>query len=161
MQKRNQKTGCSNWTDQYDGKGVTIRYDDRRTGMIERCYKGREEDCSPISEDSRFAGESITKEGSPTRDPCQWQSALQWGLREVQPGSTPSCLTAELPPPVLQGWPGPFPRCSISGSGQDSAVPIQRPIKHQETNCTLLFDIHLFLPFIFKVMQKNCWNKIC
>jgi len=24
-----------------------------------------------------------------------------------------------------QGWPGPFPRCSISASGQDSTVPIQ------------------------------------
>jgi len=25
----------------------------------------------------------------------------------------------------LQGWPGPFPRCSISGSGRDSTVTIQ------------------------------------
>ena len=32
----------------------------------------------------------------------QWQSALKWGgLGEVQPGSTPSCHTAELPSPVL------------------------------------------------------------
>jgi len=37
--------------------------------MIERRYKGREEDCLPVSEDSRFAGESITKEGSPESNP--------------------------------------------------------------------------------------------
>jgi len=37
--------------------------------MIARCYKGREEDCSLISEDSRFTGESFTKEESPERDP--------------------------------------------------------------------------------------------
>jgi len=33
----------------------------------------------------------------------QWQSALKWGLGEVQPGSTPSDHTAELPSPVLPG----------------------------------------------------------
>jgi len=31
----------------------------------------------------------------------QWQSALKWGQGEVQPGSTPSGHTAELPSPVL------------------------------------------------------------
>jgi len=40
----------------------------------------------------------------------QWQSALKWGLREVQPGSTPSCHTAELPSPVLPGLTGSFPQ---------------------------------------------------
>ena len=51
------------------GKALQHRCDDGRTGMIESCYKGREEDCSPISEDCRFAGENFTKEGSPERDP--------------------------------------------------------------------------------------------
>ncbi len=54
-----------------------------------------------------------------------WQSALKWGLREVQPGSTPSSHTGELPSPVLPGLTGPFPRCSISGSGRDSTVTVQ------------------------------------
>jgi len=45
-------------------KALQQRCDDRRTSMIERYYKGREEDCSPISEDSRFAGESFTKDRS-------------------------------------------------------------------------------------------------
>ena len=31
----------------------------------------------------------------------QWQSALKWGLGEVQPGSTPPGYTGELPSPVL------------------------------------------------------------
>ena len=51
------------------GKALQQRCDDERTGIIERCYKGREEDCSPVSEDSRFTWESSTKEGSPGRDP--------------------------------------------------------------------------------------------
>jgi len=51
------------------GKVLQQRCDDGRTGTIARCYKRREDDCSPTSEDSRFTGESSTKEGSPTRDP--------------------------------------------------------------------------------------------
>jgi len=51
------------------GKVLQQRCDDRRTGTIERYYKGREEACSPISEDSRFAGKSFTKERSPRGDP--------------------------------------------------------------------------------------------
>jgi len=53
------------------------------------------------------------------------QSALKLGLREVQPGSTPSDHTAELPSPVLPGLTWSFPLCSISSSGRDSTVPIQ------------------------------------
>jgi len=37
--------------------------------MTERYYKGREEGCSPISEDSRFAGESFSKKGASEKDP--------------------------------------------------------------------------------------------
>ena len=44
-------------------------HDERRTSTIERNYKGREEDCSSVSEGPRFAGESITKERSPERSP--------------------------------------------------------------------------------------------
>jgi len=51
-------------------KALQQRCDDERTSTIGRCYKGRkEEDCTPVSEDSRSTGESFTKEGSPTRDP--------------------------------------------------------------------------------------------
>ena len=51
------------------GKALQQRRDNKRTSTIERCYKGREENYSPVSEDSRFAGENFTKEGSPERDP--------------------------------------------------------------------------------------------
>ena len=40
----------------------------------------------------------------------QWQSALQWGLREGQPGSTPSGCTTELPSAVLPGLTGSSPQ---------------------------------------------------
>jgi len=52
------------------GKVLQQRCDNKRTGTIERCYEGSE-DCLPVSEDSRFVGESFTKEGSPERDPSQ------------------------------------------------------------------------------------------
>jgi len=46
--------------------------------VIERCYKGREEDCSPISEDSRFIGQSFTSKESPEKKILpQWGSVLQ------------------------------------------------------------------------------------
>jgi len=52
------------------GNALQQRCDDGgRTGTIERCCKGREEDCLPISKDSRFVGEGSAKEGSPERDP--------------------------------------------------------------------------------------------
>jgi len=51
------------------GKVLQQRCDDKRTGTIERFYKVREEDCSPVSEDSRLPEKMFTKEGSPTRDP--------------------------------------------------------------------------------------------
>ena len=50
------------------GKALQQKPNARRTSTIERYYKGQEDDCSPVSEDSRFARESFTKEGSPERD---------------------------------------------------------------------------------------------
>jgi len=64
------------------------RHNDGRTNTIERYYKVKEEDCLPVPEDSRFAGESSTKE----------------------PGSTPSGHTVELPSPVLPGLTWSFPQ---------------------------------------------------
>jgi len=52
------------------GKALQQRCDDKRTGIIERCYKKKkEEDCSPVSEGSRFAGEKFTKDGLPGKKP--------------------------------------------------------------------------------------------
>lgn len=51
------------------GKTLQQRCDDGKIGAIERCYKGLEEDHSPISKDSRLIGKSFTKEESPNRKP--------------------------------------------------------------------------------------------
>jgi len=51
------------------GKALQQRCDDTRISMIERRYKGREEDCSSVSEDSRFTSKSFTKEESLETDP--------------------------------------------------------------------------------------------
>lgn len=59
------------------GKVLQQRCDDTRTSMIERCYKEREEDYLPLSEDSRFTEESFINEESPRRDPFSGQSALK------------------------------------------------------------------------------------
>ena len=60
-----------------------------------------------------------------------WQPALKWDLREVQPGSSPSYHTAELPSPVLSGLTGSFPqvfnqwfRLWLNNSHTPSLTPI-------------------------------------
>ena len=66
---------------------------------------------------------------SPTRKHLKeilppWQSALKWGLRCSQ---APPLLVTQVNYLHLccQGWPGPFPRCSISDSVHDSTVLLQ------------------------------------
>jgi len=87
------------------------RCNERRISTTEKCYKGRKEDYLPISEGSRLAGESSTKEEDLQKEIFpQWQSALKWGLREVQPDSPSSSCTAELPSPVLPGLTRSFPQ---------------------------------------------------
>jgi len=56
----------------------------------------------------------------------QWQSALKWDLRCSQ---APTCPFPQLHCLHLfsQGWLVPFPRCSISGLGCDSAVTVHHP----------------------------------
>jgi len=41
---------------------------DRGTGTTGRCYKGKEKGYSPVSEESRFLGESLTRKRSLERD---------------------------------------------------------------------------------------------
>jgi len=51
------------------GKVLQQICDGRRTIAIEMCYKGREEDSAPISEDPRLTQKNFTKEGFQERDP--------------------------------------------------------------------------------------------
>ena len=53
-----------------------------------------------------------------------WQSALKWGLREVEPGSTPLWSHSWFAFTCAHMADRPYPRWSISGSGCDSTVPI-------------------------------------
>ena len=86
------------------------RCNDRGTNAIERCKKGRKKDCSPISEDLGSRGKTPQRRDLQKEILPQWQSALKWGLREVQPGFTHSCCTGELPSPVLPGLTWSFPQ---------------------------------------------------
>jgi len=67
-------------------------------------------DCSPTSEDGVSQGKAPQRRDLQPKILPQWGSALKLGLREVQPGSTPSGHTAELPSPVLPGLTGSFPQ---------------------------------------------------
>jgi len=62
-----------------------------------------------LTQRSRLTGKTPQEKDLPPEIP-QCQSTSKWGLREVQPGSTPSGHTAELPSPVLPELTGPFPQ---------------------------------------------------
>lgn len=56
------------WERHYS-KGVMIEGPaQQKSVIIERHYKGKEENYLPVSEDSRLVGEIFTKEGSPERE---------------------------------------------------------------------------------------------
>jgi len=46
--------------------------------------------CSPVSKDLSSWWKTPKRRNLQEETLPQWQSALKWGLREVQPGSTPS-----------------------------------------------------------------------
>ena len=62
-----------------------------------------------LTQRSRLTGKTPQEKDLPPEIP-QCQSTSKWGLREVQPGSTPSGHTAELPSPVLPGLTRSFPQ---------------------------------------------------
>ena len=66
------------------GKALQQRCNDRRIGTIERCYKERKKIAHPYQKIRGSQGKA-----SPGRDLQKgllphWQSALKWGLRELQ-----------------------------------------------------------------------------
>jgi len=62
--------------------------------------------CSPASKNLSLQGRLHKGELSNQRSLLNRGSAFNWGLRGVQPGSTPSSHTGELPSPVLPGLTG-------------------------------------------------------
>jgi len=83
------------------------RWNDKRTRAIERHYKKK--GLTHLWR-SRLTGKTPHRRDLQPEILPQWQSALKWGLREVQPGCSPSAHTAELPSPVLPGLTGSFPQ---------------------------------------------------
>lgn len=53
------------------GKTLQQRCNDEGINKTEICYKGKKEDCSSESEDSRFSGESFTRDEYPGKDPSR------------------------------------------------------------------------------------------
>lgn len=71
------------------------------------CYNGKE-DVLTCLQRSTLTGKTPQRRDLQSETLPEWQSALKWGLREVQPGSTLSSHTGELPSPVLPGLTGSF-----------------------------------------------------
>ena len=67
--------------------------------QMEWCYKGKVLTHLWIL---RFAEKTPQGKDLQPEILTQWHSTLKWALREVQPGSTPSGHTDELPSPVLK-----------------------------------------------------------
>jgi len=67
---------------------------------IKWCYKGK---ALTHLWRSKFAGKTPQRTDLQPKIFLQWQSAFKWVLIQVQPGSTPSGHTGELPSPVLPG----------------------------------------------------------
>ena len=114
----------SDWIDQYNGKGITTKewwWKDQHSRKVLK----RKKITHLFQKSLGLQEKASSKRNLQPKIPPQGQSALQWHLRDMQPGSTPSYHTAELPSPVLPGLTRSSPRCSISGSGHDSTVPIQ------------------------------------
>ena len=83
------------------GKVLQQRCNNRKTSIIERCYKGREKDFSPVSELSRFTGKASPRRDLQEEILPQWQSALKWGPT----GELPSPMLPQLTlPQVLNQW---------------------------------------------------------
>ena len=78
----------------------SMQWTNKRVSVMRRCHKRK---VLTHLWRSRLTGK--TPQGRNLQPEClpQWQSALKWGLTEVQPGSMPSSHTAELPSPVLPG----------------------------------------------------------
>ena len=76
-----------------------------RSGMA----KGQTGMLTPL-QGSELKGKISTRRDLQQEILPQWQPALKWGLKEVEPSSTPSGHTGELPSPVLSRLTHPLPR---------------------------------------------------
>ena len=83
------------------------RCNDKGTSAIEKRYKEKGKVLTCLWR-SRLVRKTPHRRDHQPENLPEHQSALKWGQREVQSGSTPSGHTAELPSPVLPGLTGSF-----------------------------------------------------
>ena len=66
----------------------------------------------------------------------QWQSALRWGLGEVEPGSTPSSHTGELPDSALASGDQSVVQ-AVTQQFPNTPAPISGPHQLVTRSCTI------------------------
>jgi len=88
--------------------------------MIERYYKGREENCLPILEDSRLAGKSYPKEESSKRGGAPVNEGLR-GAARLHPFQSHYSIAFTCAPGADRVR---SPGAQSAGSGRDSIVLI-------------------------------------
>ena len=97
--------GVAMWQINTEEKVLQQRCDEGRTCTVKR---KRRRLLTSIRRFQVCRGKLLQRGISRNRPIPRGGSALKWGLREVQPGSTPYSHTAELPSPVLLGLTGSF-----------------------------------------------------
>ena len=122
--------------------------------------KGSKKITHPYQKSPDLQGKAPPKKDLQQENLPSWQSALKWGLREVQPGSTPSGHTAELPSPVLPGMTGSFPQ--VPNQWFIQAVTQQFPYSdHHQLLLALGFNVLLWsfwwvvILFLFSFSQEK------
>ena len=130
--------------------------------QMEWCYKGKVLTHLWIL---RFAEKTPQGKDLQPEILTQWHSTLKWALREVQPGSSPSYLAAELPSPVLPGLTRSFPQVlnqwfrpwlnSYHTVGL-ATTPVFLLCYWSKVNCTVLFDRTCLFRLTFLILDLLC-----
>ena len=115
------------------------RYNDKGTNMMVKCFKEKGKVLTHLWR-SRSTGKTPPRRDLQPEILPQGQSVLKWGLREVQPGSTLSDCTAELPSPVLPGLTGSFPqvlhqwfRPGLNSYHTPPNIPLETSVSHERS----------------------------
>ena len=88
--------------------------------------RDKEKKITQSSEDTSAYGKKTAQEDLQADTLPHWQRALRWGLREVQPGSTPPAHTTASPSPVLPELTGPFPGDPSLGQAGTQQFPYRQ-----------------------------------
>ena len=115
------------------------RCNDKGTSATEKCYKEKGKVLTCLWR-SRLVRKTPHRRDHQPENLLEQQSALKWGQREAQSGSTPSGHTAELPSPVFPGLTRSFPQVLTQWFGPGSSYHTT-----SEASITLTCIVGLFL----------------